>query len=278
MQKTKQTISVILLTLLLTACSGPTERMVKAKDADISGLSNKYLKIVDGDYQFTNNGDDAFITVQFELTKKPENELCRKKHPQNIRLNAIGENGNIFDTGTYGFVASRSEMGKLKDFLNNGVLNDKVRISFNWNYYGVSEEEGKPIFEKATSFEIIDNTFGVCDEYSDSDVHWDDRSVDSNNSSKTSSAVTSNKSNDVGSAEWDKALDSYEEYIDQYAKLMKKVQDGDASAMSEYPKLVEKTMKFSEKMDNAGDDLSTAQMTRFLELQNKFTTAMQNLN
>lgn len=280
MQKMKQSISAFLLALLLTACgSTPTEKKVTAENASISGNSKNYIKVVDGNYNFTNDGDDAFITVQFELKQKPESEICRSKYPESIKLNPIGENGTIFDTGSYGFTLSRSEMGKLKDLINTGAVNDKVRVSFKWDYFGVSDEKGKPIFEKSSTFEIIDNTFDICDNLSNKKVHWEDRDVEiKKTNDNVSSKSTESKKSNSDNKEWDKALDSYEDYIDQYAKLLKKVKNGDASAMTEYPEMMEKATDFSKKLENAGNDLSTKQMTRFMKLQTKFAEAMQNLN
>lgn len=36
------------------------------------------------------------------------------------------------------------------------------------------------------------------------------------------------------SSDWDKLLDEYEQYVDQYVKTYKKAMNGDMSAMAEY--------------------------------------------
>lgn len=42
---------------------------------------------------------------------------------------------------------------------------------------------------------------------------------------------------------WDSVLDDYEEYFDQYVKLLKKAKNGDVSALTEYAKMLEKAQK-----------------------------------
>jgi hypothetical protein len=75
------------------------------------------------------------------------------------------------------------------------------------------------------------------------------------------------------SEDWNAVLKSYEEYIDKYIVLLKKAKNGDASAMTEYVSMMEKATELSEKMQNAGSNLSTSQMTKFLKLQTKLTNA-----
>lgn len=269
----KISLAILVATLLLGSCGIPEEKNVSVSDVQISGFLKEYVKVVADEYKFTNNGDDAFITVQFELENKPNSNVCRHKHPENIRLNPIGKGQSIIDLGTYGFEPSRSEMGKLKSLLNSGTVGDKVRVSFEWTYFGISDDEGKLIFNEAESFEILDNTLNFCNDLSNDDLHWDDGYV---SSSKTS--TNTKKTKVSANNNWDKTLDSYEEYVDQYIILLNKVENGDNSAMTEYPKMMEKATDLSEKLNNAGDDLTNKQMKRFLELQNKFSTALQNMN
>lgn len=257
-------ITVIIFTL--AACS-KKEKQVNVSNIEISGTIKNYLKVVDGTYKFTNNGDDAFITVEFELIEKPNIELCRKKHPDDIRINAISEDGTIFDTGTYGFVPNSDEMNKLKDLLNSGEKGDKKSIAFKWDYYGVSKKDGKPIFEKATSFEIIDNTFDECAKITKDDIHWDDENKGAKNLKSTS----------TGQQDWDELLVSYESYINQYIKLMKKAKDGDMDAMAEYPEYMEKAKDLQDKMDKAKSKLTSKQLAKYVRLQTEFTNSLSNL-
>lgn len=102
-------------------------------------------------------------------------------------------------------------------------------------------------------------------------------SVTENDMSSSSSSEEDYSSSDGGSENWDEVLTSYENYIDQYIKLMKKAKNGDASAMTEYAEMMEKATDLSEKMENAGDELSTEQMAKFVKLQSKLANAAMKM-
>ena len=84
---------------------------------------------------------------------------------------------------------------------------------------------------------------------------------------------TSKESNDI-----DAYLKSYDEYVDQYIKFMKKAKDGDVSAMTEYAESMEKATDLSEKMEKAESEMTSAQMAKFLKIQAKLTQAAANMN
>lgn len=72
----------------------------------------------------------------------------------------------------------------------------------------------------------------------------------------------------------DKLLDEYEKYVDQYIKVYKKAQKGDSSAMTEYVKLAEKAQKLADKLENAEDEMSVAQMKRYTKITEKMMKAI----
>ena len=76
------------------------------------------------------------------------------------------------------------------------------------------------------------------------------------------------------SEDWDAVLDEYESFIDQYLKLYKKAQAGDASALSEYASMLEKAESLGKKLENAEDELTPAQAKRMVELQQKLTSGL----
>ncbi len=69
--------------------------------------------------------------------------------------------------------------------------------------------------------------------------------------------------------DWDKILDLYEEYTDQYIKLMKKALEGDIAVITEYGSMMEKATELSEKLESAESKLSTEQLNRFTKIQNR---------
>ncbi len=78
-----------------------------------------------------------------------------------------------------------------------------------------------------------------------------------------------------GSEDWDKFLDQYEEYTDQYIKFYKKAQAGDKNALAEYPSMMDKTLQFEKSLTKAkqNNNLSSSQMSRMLKIQSKLTDA-----
>lgn len=58
---------------------------------------------------------------------------------------------------------------------------------------------------------------------------------------------------------------------------MKRAANGDLSAMSEYPALMQKAENFSKKMQNAQGDMSSSQWARYMRITNKMTQAAANM-
>ena len=78
----------------------------------------------------------------------------------------------------------------------------------------------------------------------------------------------------VAGDDWDKVLNEYEKYVDQYIKTYKKAMNGDMSAMSEYVKLAEQAQKLSDKIEKAKGELTDAQMKRYLKTTKKLNDAL----
>lgn len=77
--------------------------------------------------------------------------------------------------------------------------------------------------------------------------------------------------------DWDAVLKSYETYIDNYIALMKKAKTGDASALSDYPAMMQNATDLQTKLGSAENQLSTSQMEKFLDLQNKLIKAASEM-
>ncbi len=76
--------------------------------------------------------------------------------------------------------------------------------------------------------------------------------------------------------DWDKLLDDYEEYVDKYVILYKKAMAGDATAIAEYPGLLEKATELSESLQKAQDNnsLSSKHLVRMAKIQKKMLEAV----
>jgi len=80
-----------------------------------------------------------------------------------------------------------------------------------------------------------------------------------------------------GSENWDALLKSYEDYIDNYIKLMKKAKGGDLTAMASYAEYMQKAMDLQEKIEEAKGDLSVSQAAQFVKLQSKMLKVVGEL-
>lgn len=245
----------------VVSCGIPNEREVTVSNVDITGLINDYAKVVDGSYKFTNDGNDGYITVQFEKTAYVVGVPVCLNTSKHVRLNPICSNG-IIQLGYHGFFASDTELAKLEELINRGNVGDKKHISFVWDYLSINDEQAKAIFNDASSFEIVDEAFqyeGI-----------EDYSM-SNSTSKKS--VKSNSSN----SKWDDVLDEYEKYVDNYIRLYKSAMAGNISALSEYADMMEQAETYADKLENAQGNMTQAQISRYLRITEKMSNALIDL-
>ena len=113
-----------------------------------------------------------------------------------------------------------------------------------------------------------DEEFGTDDELETTVYDIDDEPDDEDYDEPT----ISTKSED-----WDAILKDYEVFIDKYISLMKKAQSGDMTALTEYTEYLEKATALSNKLGNAGSNLSASQAAKFAKLQAKLAKAAANL-
>lgn len=76
--------------------------------------------------------------------------------------------------------------------------------------------------------------------------------------------------------DWDKILDDYEDYVNEYIKFYKKAMSGDMSALEKYPELLEKAEELEKSLQKAQDNnnLSSSQIKRISNIQNKIINAI----
>lgn len=75
-------------------------------------------------------------------------------------------------------------------------------------------------------------------------------------------------------SDWDSIIDEYEMFVDKYITLLKKVQAGDMSvSMEEYMSYMEKAQAIAEKLDDVRDDISSAQLNRYMKISQKMASA-----
>ena len=100
-------------------------------------------------------------------------------------------------------------------------------------------------------------------------------SSSSSNSSSSSYKKTSSKSS---SKNWDKVLDEYEKYVDEYIKFYKKAKNGDLSALSKYADFLEKAEDLEDALEKADDNdaLTAAQLRRYEKIFEKLTRVLDD--
>ncbi|MEO4005937.1 DUF6591 domain-containing protein [Flavobacterium sp. CAU 1735] len=89
----------------------------------------------------------------------------------------------------------------------------------------------------------------------------------------TEVATTSTEENTT-----DAYLKNYDKYVDQYIILMKEAKNGDVSAMTKYSEYMEKAIDLSQKMEKSENEMTPAQMAKFLKTQAKLTQAVADMH
>jgi hypothetical protein len=253
----KKFLSCIALVCTLSSCNNiPNEKGVSVTNVEITGFIKDYVKVVDGTYKFTHNGDEAYISVKFELTNTPKMQFCPDGVLSDIRLNAIDDSNNILDTGVYGFSMSTDDFKKIDDLLHSSIGTTKV-VSFRWNYFKQDAKSvGKNIFTKSSTFEIIDKRFKT---------DCNDSKIVSKNAEITNSA------NNL-----DKVLDEYENYVNSYVKLLKNNTDEDfLNNMTEYSTLLEKADALGKQLESVKGTLTPTQLKRYNEITIRVVNTMK---
>jgi len=246
---------------------------IKPSKTKIKGKLSKFLEVVDGTYKIS-KGDGSFggdyqILVKVKsigTTTEQFDEIhgSNKGNSGGMTLAILDETG-LPISGLDKFKLHFGEKDKVIYLLENKGEEDFLKFTVDISY-------GTEIYEDGLPNNI--NSFEVGSEVTD----YEPSASNDNYSSSNESYSSSSSKKTVSNEDWDAVLKSYESYIDQYIKLMKKAQNGDMSAMTEYAKMMEKASDLSEKMSNAGDDLSPSQMTKFMKLQTKLANAAANMS
>lgn len=141
------------------------------------------------------------------------------------------------------------DIDKINDALKEGTGEITVKLIYSVGEDNSKESEALKIAsEKAKSFSI---------------------------NSKIKDDVTISENN--GNKNWEKILTDYESYTNQCIKLLKKANSGDVSAMTEYLEVLQKAQDIQESFLEAEDDITTAQMERFIKIQKKLIDATSDM-
>lgn len=244
----KFSVLVVLITTICISCGSKiTEVTVKNKSTDINGYLNGYLEVVDGSYKISMVENNLILNVKLKVIKQlEESELYE------ISAELLDESDMpLSGLGTFlaSYMNFSDDIDKINDALKEGTGEITVKLIYSVGEDNSKESEALKIAsEKAKSFSI---------------------------NSKIKDDVTISENN--GDKNWEKILTDYESYTNQCIKLLKKANSGDVSAMTEYLEVLQKAQDIQESFLEAEDDITTAQMERFIKIQKKLIDATSDM-
>lgn len=163
----------------------------------------------------------------------------------------------------------------------------RMRLGPSTDFDMLTDNEGNVVYlDKGDSFDCYgekDGFYRIC--YNGQFVYVSKQfceivgagsNTSSNGSSNTPPSSSASSSSASASSDWDDVLDEYEEFVDNYIKLLKKAKDGDLSAMTQYVPMMEKAQKLANKLDKAGE-LTPAQAARYAKINARMAQAAQSL-
>jgi hypothetical protein len=252
-------LNIVLLAYvaIFFSCSKePPTFEVYPENTQVSGDLAANIEVVEQPYTISYSGGDLRLAVKLKALNSLEGQEFEE-----IKAELLDDSGMpVSGLGTFriskGLWAAADDNAKVDEILKNGSGETAIELIYSsWGAAGT--KEALKLLEEGRTFMIFTETSKL----------------------KSSPTVVSTPatSSSTGSTNWNKLLDSYENYVDQYIKLMKKANEGDMSAMTEYIDFMEKAEDLSEKLEDADDELTTAQATRFLKIQDKMLNAAMEM-
>ena len=247
-------MAAVIIAISLTACGvgGKKEEdkkkfsaKVKPESTAISGDLSDYLQVVDNEYEVTHE-----IMYNFSIKIKAIKAIGKNFKNKDVHITAslLSDNGMpVSDMREFTDYASKD---KIMSLLNKG--SGEEIIQFTAMPSGSQEIDASKL--KKFSLSSV----------------MKEREAESSSSNDGGSSVSG-----LGSEDYDKVLDNYEDYVDQYIKFLKKANNGDMSAMSEYPGLMEKAKELGDGLEKGkgNNSLSAKQIGRMAKIQTKMMQA-----
>ncbi len=78
------------------------------------------------------------------------------------------------------------------------------------------------------------------------------------------------------SSDVDDMLDSYEKYVNNYIRLLKKSQEGDMSALAEYSKMLKQAQDLQKKIEKCKGEMDSKQLARYSKITMKMANALND--
>lgn len=263
-------LAFVMLSVFLASCGKPKDatKELNVSNAEVLGDSADIVSIVDGTYTLVG-------TVPTDMTEKLTLKLkLRLEKPvqdngfqiSGWNVNLMDDNGSDLVEGLTALQLKDEEESKLKKFLTTGHEGDEEEFTFIASFG--NDDLYKTVMDKATGLRLTDVSLYVEPTYTGTDT-------DSDVDESSSDASDTDEEVAEGDGDYDALLDSYEEFVDEYIALMKKAQNGDMDAVSQYATCMQKAQDVSEKLSKAQGSMSAAQWARYGKILNKFTKALK---
>lgn len=233
------------LMAMAAGCSGYHE--ISPEDENISGPLGEYFCIVDRPYKVKN----GVVNIEFERIAEGMPEPWEKGMKVGVSYDEIKPGFKVEFIDMDDDIVGTDESDIIYD---GNDLNTLVSLNVGETSIISFDVSGKKIeyFRVKSTFEY--NT-----------------PSGSRSSSEYEAAEEDSASQD-GSSDWDNVLDKYEDFVDRYVSTYKKAMGGDLSALTEYSDLLEKAQDLSEELDDATDEMTSSQLSRYMEITSRMTT------
>lgn len=244
-------MAAVFCSILLISCSSSKAKITISED-DASYLLEVYggddfVQIVPGVYDVEEKKGSLSTTIPLKIVKG-------KKHPEYVveefNLYVTGEDEKIIrvDNRKVEFMAVDKDASYKQ--LSEASEGDIVNVTFQY-----TQADSKVLKEISPLIVSCEIDLSIEEPEEDEDEYEEEVAHNSN-------------------TDWNKVLDSYEKYVDQYIAVLKKVNAGDISAYADMTSLMQKYEEFANQLESAGNDLTPAQMARYTKITNKLATAM----
>ncbi|MBR6125581.1 hypothetical protein IKQ19_18650 [Candidatus Saccharibacteria bacterium] len=264
-------IGLFFIFVFLQSCDKTVAKIVLNEDleyvVDVYGDEEDFFEPVAGVYPVTEKDGKLQVTIEFEKTK---NTSSKKYIAEEFILNPSDKDDHYIKVNGKEIEFQAENRTSAAQDLLKAKVGDKVKVTF--SYLPVDKQSKQELVGKIYSCDFdlsleeeeenIENTSSLSSFSND-----DDSEDDGDDEDDEEIASSKNSTN------WDKVLDEYESYVNQYIVLMKKAKNGDMSAMNEYAKMLEKAQNFADKLEDADDAMTTAQMARYTKITAKMTQA-----
>lgn len=272
-----------LVSLMLTSCgSGNKVTEVKlspAPDKTCYGDLKPYLELYDCEYtlkkldEYKSMGGDKLSDMELTVALS---SLC------SVDLSWLSISFTLLDENEMPINGKCTITGDgwqdgFSNAVKSGLKNGKEKIVFSVvsKYSGnspVNREEWAEFVEKAKYVSISASSASFANGSSSSSIdqgyEYEDEEEEEDEDDEDDEVIVS-----TSSTNWDEVLDDFEEYVDKYISLVKKASSGDLSAMTEYVRFLEKAEDLADQLDDAEDEMTSAQLKRYMKIAQKMTDA-----